>query len=205
MSASPRWAICRRYASAVMQKPPGVGSPACARRAKFAAFGPTRSELAAAGAERGKMNIGRVVIINPVSRTRCNAKRCTADPGSLQTRRVERSRVCSAPLRFATCCAAPGKRRFSSLHMIAVARQRIDDGDLFDREVGHDLDVLLMHDQHFLDAHAVAVFLAVLRLESKCHAFLDVDRMIERPDARDHGRIVLGETEPVAPEVGGGL
>ena len=28
---------------------------------------------------------------------RCSAKRCTADPGSFQTRRLRRSRVCSAP------------------------------------------------------------------------------------------------------------
>src|ERR1700689_1632887 len=62
-------------------------------------------------------------------------------------------------------------------YMIAVARQRIDDGDLFDREVGHNLDVLFVHDQHFLDAHAVTVFLAVLRFERKGHPFLDVDRV----------------------------
>src|ERR1700761_7133113 len=36
-----------------------------------------------------------------VSRMRCSAQRCTADPGSLQTPRVLRSRVCSAPLRAA--------------------------------------------------------------------------------------------------------
>jgi hypothetical protein len=41
---------------------------------------------------------------------RCSAKRCTADPGSLRTPRLLRSRVSSAPLRCATCCAAPGKR-----------------------------------------------------------------------------------------------
>src|SRR5580704_8544715 len=87
----------------------------------------------------------------------------------------------------------------TSFHMVAVARQRIDDGNLLDWEVGHDLDVLLVHDQHFLDAHAVPIFLAVLCLESEGHAFLDIDGMIERPDARDHWRIVLGETEPVAP------
>src|SRR5580693_8804170 len=93
----------------------------------------------------------------------------------------------------------------ASLHMIAVARQWIDHSDLFDREVGHDLDVLLVYDQHFLDTHAVTVFLAVLCLQSKCHAFLDIDGMIEGPDAGDHWRIVLGETEAVSPEVGGGL
>jgi|GEM_PF-3681277 len=47
-----------------------------------------------------------------VSRMRCSAKRCAADPGSLWTRGLLRSRVCSAPLRFASCCAAPGKPVF---------------------------------------------------------------------------------------------
>ncbi len=55
------------------------------------------------------------VLITYVPRTRCSAKRCTADPGSSQARRLVvrspgRSRVCGAPLRFAPCCAAPGKR-----------------------------------------------------------------------------------------------
>jgi hypothetical protein len=52
--------------------------------------------------------------IGVVSRMRCSAKRCTADPGSFQTQRLLRSRVCSAPLRFAPCCAAPGKRSYVS-------------------------------------------------------------------------------------------
>src|SRR5262245_17515357 len=93
----------------------------------------------------------------------------------------------------------------ASLHMIAVARQRIDHGDLLDREVRHDLDRILVHDQHLLDAYAVAEALAVLGLERERHAFLDVDRMVERPDARDHRRIVLRETETMTPEIGGGL
>ena len=46
--------------------------------------------------------------------------------------------------------------------MIAIARQRIDDGDLHDREIGDDLDIVLVHDQHFLDAHAVTKLFAVL-------------------------------------------
>src|SRR6266568_4822631 len=92
-----------------------------------------------------------------------------------------------------------------SFYVIAVARQRIDNGDLFDREVRDDLDLVLLHDQHFLDAHAVTEFLAVLSLEREGHAFLDIDRMIERPDARDHRWVVLGESKPVAPQIGGGL
>jgi hypothetical protein len=68
--------------------------------------------------------------ISFVSRMRCSKSaftrvfdalwRCTADPGSFQTQRLLRSRVCSAPLRFAPCCAAPGKRSYVS----AYARQR---------------------------------------------------------------------------------
>src|SRR5262245_12104710 len=71
----------------------------------------------------------------------------------------------------------------TSLHMIPIAGQRIDDCDLLHREVRHNLDVALVHDQHFLDAHAVAVALAVLRLERECHALLDLDWVVERPDA----------------------
>src|SRR5947209_7783718 len=93
-------------------------------------------------------------------------------------------------------------RRCYLLHMIAVARQRIDHGDLLDREIGDDLDLSLVHDQHLLDAHAIAETLAVLGLEREGHAFLDIDRMVERPDARDHRRIVLSETETMAPKIG---
>src|SRR5881392_3230841 len=39
---------------------------------------------------------------------RDGAERCTADPGPPQTPNPLRSRVCSASLRFASCCAAPG-------------------------------------------------------------------------------------------------
>src|SRR5882757_254285 len=73
----------------------------------------------------------------------------------------------------------------SLLHVIAVAGQRIDDGDLLHREVRDDLDLVLVHDQHLLDTHAVAIALAVLGLEREGHALLDLDGMIERPDARD--------------------
>src|SRR6266852_2262546 len=53
--------------------------------------------------------------------------------------------------------------------------------------------------------YAVAVALAVLRLEREGHAFLDLDRVIERPDAGDHRRVVLREPKAVAPQVCGGL
>src|SRR5437763_12937029 len=84
-------------------------------------------------------------------------------------------------------------RIWSSSHVVAVARDRIDHGDLLDRKVGDDLDPVRMHDQHFLDAHAPAEALAVLGLEREHHAGLDLDRMVERPDAGDHRLIVLRE------------
>src|SRR6202043_4204498 len=87
--------------------------------------------------------------------------------------------------------------------MIPVARQRVDDRDLLDREVGDDLDLILVDDEHLLDAHPIAELLAVLRLQREGHALLDLDRMIERPDARDDRGIVLGKTQAMAPKVGG--
>jgi hypothetical protein len=53
----------------------------------------------------------------------------------------------------------------SSFRVIGVARDRIDHRDLFDREVGDDLDLLVVHDQHFLDAHAVTEALAASRAQ----------------------------------------
>src|SRR4029077_787746 len=70
------------------------------------------------------------------------------------------------------------------LHMVAVAGQRVDDRDLLDREVGDDLDRILVHDQHLLNTHTVAEALSVLRLQRESHALLDLDGMIERPNAR---------------------
>src|ERR1700704_547251 len=72
-----------------------------------------------------------------------------------------------------------------------VARHRIDDGDLFDREAGDDLDPVLVNDQHLFDPHAPLELLAVLGLEREHHAFLDLDRVIERPDARNDRLVVL--------------
>jgi hypothetical protein len=43
-----------------------------------------------------------------------------------------------------------------------------------------------VHDQHFLNAHTVPEALAVLRLERERHSGLDLDRVVERPDAGDH-------------------
>src|SRR5229473_738883 len=56
-----------------------------------------------------------------------------------------------------------------------------------------------------LDPHAPLELLAVLSLEREHHAFLDLDRVVERPDARDDRLVVLREAETVAPEVRRGL
>src|SRR5947209_20488995 len=79
------------------------------------------------------------------------------------------------------------------------------DGDFFDWEVRNDLGAVGVDDQHLLDAHAELVALTVLRLQREDHPGPDLERMIERPDARDHGWIVLGEPQTVAPQVGRGL
>src|SRR5450432_2508579 len=89
--------------------------------------------------------------------------------------------------------------------VIPIPRQWVDDRDLLDREVGDDLDLILVDDQHLLDAHPIAELLAVLSLKREGHALLDLNRMIERPDARDDRRIVLGKAEAMAPKVGGRL
>src|SRR5260221_9246721 len=86
-----------------------------------------------------------------------------------------------------------------------VAGHRVHHGDLLDRETGDDLDLVLVNDQHLLDAHAPLELLAVLGLEREHHAFLDLDRVIERPDARNDGLVVLRKPKAVTPEVGGGL
>ena len=76
---------------------------------------------------RGPYQSCRASLVS-VSRMRCSAKRCAADPGSLWTRRSLRSRVCSASFRFAACCAAPGKHapRFTRLRFPdAVQREAV--------------------------------------------------------------------------------
>src|SRR5262249_41881585 len=78
----------------------------------------------------------------------------------------------------------PGMTASPSLHVVAIARDGIDDGDLLHREVGDDLGAILVHDEHLLDAHAPAEFLSVLGLEREHHAGLDLDGVVERPDAR---------------------
>src|SRR5215471_13860680 len=86
--------------------------------------------------------------------------------------------------RITVCCSrSPGLRlprmtpagRPRSLHMISITRQRVDNRDLLHGEVRHDLNVVLLHDQHFLDTHAVTESLPVLGFESEGHALLDFD------------------------------
>src|SRR5690242_2572168 len=113
------------------------------------------------------------------------------------------SRSTTASLRGAWRRAV--RKAFLSPCQRRISRHRIDHRDLLDREAGDDLDPVLVHDQHFLDAHAPLEFLAVLGLEREHHAFLDLDRMVERPDARDHGLVVLRQAQAVAPEVGRSL
>src|SRR5215475_11339463 len=102
-------------------------------------------------------------------------------------------------------CSAGLKACTTSPDMVTVTRNRIDDRDLLHREVRDDFDTILVDDEHFLDAHAPAEHLAVLCFEREHHAGLDLDRVIERPDARNHRRVVLGEAETMAPEVRGRL
>src|SRR3989338_1237593 len=76
-----------------------------------------------------------------------------------------------------------------------------DDRDLLDREAGDDLGPVLVHDQHLLDPDAPLVLLAVLRLEGEHHARPDLERVVERPDARDDRLVVLRQAQAVSPEV----
>src|SRR5260370_10134950 len=117
----------------------------------------------------------------------------------LMIRRPPRSTLFPYTTLFRSRSIPPGGHLFD---VVAVTRQRIHHGDLLDGEIRHDLDVVLLHDQHFLDPHAVAETLAVLGLEREGHALLDLDRMVQRPDAREHLRIILRYPHGVAPHIG---
>src|SRR5712672_220887 len=97
-----------------------------------------------------------------------------------------------------SCGAAPE----STASERGVAGNRVHHGDLLDRETGDDLDLVLVNDQHLFDAHAPLELLAVLGLQGEHHAFLDLDWMVERPDARDHRLVVLRKSEAVPPKIG---
>src|SRR5215470_4688944 len=107
------------------------------------------------------MSAARLAALGP---TRSTPAACVASSGTRKSCII---------LRPEAACRTRATRRASehitSLHVVAVARQRVDDGNLLHREIGNDLDSVLVHDQHLLDAHAVAELLAVLRLEGKRH------------------------------------
>src|SRR5580658_4288209 len=118
-----------------MQKPPGVGKPACASRARFAAFGPTRSELAAAASLSGRMK-GAIRV--SFGSTVAHSLSPRADRGWGEGASLLGSESRQRPLtlvRFAHSTSPRTRGEVSLFHMVAVARQRIDDGNLLDREV----------------------------------------------------------------------
>jgi hypothetical protein len=94
-----------------------------------------------------------------------------------------------AALRAGPVMTRPGS---TSSHVIAVAGQWIDNRNLLHRKIGDDLDGIFVHDQHFLDPHTIVEFFSVLRFERESHSLFYFDRMIERPNARNDRRIVLG-------------
>ena len=59
--------------------------------------------------------------------------------------------------------------------------------------------------EHFLEADAEVVDLAVLGFQREDHAGGDVFGVVQGPDPGDHRPVVLGQAEAVAPQVGGGL
>ena len=81
----------------------------------------------------------------------------------------------------------------------------LDWHDPVDGEMGDQLGLVRMNDDHFLDTNAPFQRLAMLGLERKDHAFLNLDRMIQGPDAGNHRRVVLGKAKTMAPKVGGRL
>src|SRR5262245_38512073 len=94
---------------------------------------------------------------------------------------------------FGVACSERAKRRGASRTAARVMTiVSIDECNLLDGEVRDDLGAILVHDQHLFDAHAELVALAVLGLQREDHARLDLQRVIQRPDARDDGRVVLG-------------
>src|SRR6266849_4374977 len=104
---------------------------------------------------------------------------CSTGYGPPQGSDAARLRAPPSPLPVA---GERSRQRCSPAELAAregrIARHRIDDGNLLDREVGNDLDLVLVGDQHLFDAHAPLEFLAVLGLEHEHHAFLDLDRMV---------------------------
>src|SRR5436190_5953557 len=147
-ASRPSSASCTRYASALKQNPPGVGSPARLSRARFAAFGPTLSGFIASVDSRGISSSWPVVTVSsPFAPT------LPANPGVPGFGNHEWVDIGNIRCRLRAKVRAVCGSRAGSSYVIAVAGDRIDHRDLLHREVGDDLDPFRMHDQHLLDAH----------------------------------------------------
>src|SRR5262249_48020306 len=171
---------------------------------RFAAFGPTRSGSLASSEVSGiRISQDELMTRSPV-RTGPSSPRKRGPMNTGRAKWIDQWSWVPTRGRYAALAGTTGTDCASS-HVVAVAGQRIDNRDLLDREIGNDLDPIRMHDQHLLDAHAPAEAVAVLGLEREHHAGLDLDRMVERPDAGDDRLIVLREPQSVAPEIGRGL
>src|ERR1700731_2678177 len=153
-----------------MQKPPGVGRPACVSLARFAAFGPTRSGSVALRsfsettkrAIRNSFGLVAAHSLSPEGRGWGGGARalrvdlCFRTPHPRSLRSLDLS-----PLGRGEVATAVR----SLPHMIAIARQRIDHGDLLDREIGHDLDIVLVRYKDFFIHDAVAELFSGLGLQ----------------------------------------
>src|SRR5580693_180403 len=124
-----------------MQKPPGVGTPACDSTARFAAFGPTRSGSLAARSLSGTMKADTLIFSNSSPNPFLPLKGGGRSPQAIWWGSVRNDGPPPASLRSPPPPFRGGKELS---HMIAIARQRIDHGDLFDREIRHDLDIVLV-------------------------------------------------------------
>src|SRR5262245_12193761 len=108
--------------------------------------------------------------LSSVQRARRRKRRCSRDrrselPGgySATARRQDRR------------LGGPAVAAAQSSHMVAIARNRVDHGDLFDWKIGHDLYLVVVNDQHLLDTDAIAEALAVLGFQRERHAWQDLD------------------------------
>src|SRR5689334_12610221 len=107
-----------------MQKPPGVGSPARASAARLAALGPTQEGSVVAES-------GRVNAVIRISLARCATHSLSPLAGRAWVRGPFRGlRIIATPPHpdcFAIRPLPAREERCILSHMIAIARQRIDD------------------------------------------------------------------------------
>src|SRR5450631_4099168 len=112
-----------------MQNPSGMGRPARPSAARLPAFGPTRSTSSAAGSVVGKMDCSMASFTLLFARQQGNSgERRYCGPASRITR------------------GDPGRWILATLlfQELGVARHRVDDGNLFDRETRNELDPILV-------------------------------------------------------------